>query len=76
MIEQKEKMSKIMYNWAQAIKALADAEAAEAGPQLERYKLEVQEFGNEMNFFSTVLGQLGDQGGQSEQGNEGTASTG
>jgi chaperonin GroES len=65
-IERQEKYSKIMYNWAQSVKALADAEAAEAGPQLERYKLEVQEIGNELNFFGNLIGQL--QGGQSDQG--------
>jgi chaperonin GroES len=63
-IETKEKYSKIMYNWAQSIKALADAEAAEAGPQLERYKLEVQEIGNELNFFGNLIGQLQGQKGE------------
>jgi hypothetical protein len=63
-IETQEKYSKIMYNWAQSIKALADAEAAEAGPQLERYKLEVQEIGNELNFFGNLIGQLQGQKGE------------
>jgi chaperonin GroES len=65
MVEQTEKMSKVMYNWAQSIKALADAEAAEAGPQLERYKLEVQEFQSTLQFYGNLLGQLG---GQNDQG--------
>jgi chaperonin GroES len=67
MVEQTEKMSKVMYNWAQSIKALADAEAAEAGPQLERYKLEVQEFQSTLQFYGNLLGQLGGQN-ENDQG--------
>ena len=66
MVEEKEKMGKVLQYWAQSIKALADAEAAEAGPQIEQYKLQVQEINGYLHFYGNLIGQL--QGGQSDQG--------
>jgi len=66
VIEEKEKMSKILKNWSGAVKDLAQAEAAEEGAQLEMYKLQVQELSDKLGFFSNMMGQL--QKGQNEQG--------
>jgi len=48
----------VMQYWANSIKLLADAEAAEAGPQLELYKSEVKAYTDQQKAYTALIGQL------------------
>ena len=58
MAEEAEKQAKVMQYWANSIKLLAEAEAAEAGPQLELYKSEVKAYTDQQKAYAGLIGQL------------------
>lgn len=75
MAEEREKSAKNLRAWSESIKNLAQAEAAEAGPQLDQYKAEIKEATDRMKSMDQLMGQLGaqenkqpPQGGQGDSG--------
>jgi chaperonin GroES len=54
-IKAAETHAKIIKLRADAMKAMADAEAAEAGPQLEYYKNEIKQLEVELNFYNGLI---------------------
>jgi len=58
MSEEREKNGKIMKYWADSIKALAEAEAQEAGNQLELYKNELKYLADNQKAYMGLIGQL------------------
>jgi len=58
MAEEREKNGKIMKYWADSIKALAEAEAQEAGTQLELYKNELKHIADSQKAYAQIVGQL------------------
>jgi len=58
MAEESEKQGKIMQYWANSIKSLAEAEAVEAGPQMELYKSELKAYSEQQKAYTNLIGQL------------------
>ena len=70
LIEEQEKLAKITKYEADSIKAIADAEAAEEGTQIDAYKARVKEIENNQKFIQGIMGQLnGGKEGEARSGN-------
>lgn len=56
--KERESDGKVLKMWGETVKALADAEAAEAGPQLEMYKQHVTAYQARLSYMGQIQGAL------------------